>query len=234
MKSLVASAGLAALALASPVGAAQETAPPAAPQQPPQSAEAPAALAKAVDGLHLVVLEDQEGGMASIQNEQGQSALIAFLQPAAAEAARQNPAITNMSISTVPVLPLLQAWEGPIVFEGGAAEVEQANTLSTEEHDFMAPVFMVLVDGKETQINTQVGPVTPILLSHEDAQGMVANLEQQDLGAGNITVQPLEFGAVLQQLNALEEDAGYRFFTHPETVALLQPAQPQANGTITQ
>ncbi|WP_300381555.1 hypothetical protein [Henriciella sp.] len=235
MKPVLASAGLAALALAVPYAIAQEAAAPTQETAQPQAAGQPSTtIVNALNGLHVIVLEDQQGGMASIRNEQGDDSLIAFLRPAAAEAARQEPAVSNMTPGTVPLLALLTAWDGPVMFEGGAEEVEQANALDESGEGFGAPVFFVTADGKETQIDTGNGPATPILLSYQDAQGMASNLKQQGFDAETIEIVPLEFGSVLQQLNATSNGGSYKVFTHPETVEMIQSAAAQADGAASQ
>lgn len=235
MKSIIASAGFATLALAVPHAVAQQASPPTQEAAPAQPAAQPSeTIINALSNLHVIVLEDQQGGMASIQNEQGDDALIAFLRPAAAEAARQEPAINNMTLGTVPLLALLTAWEGPVMFESGAEEIEQANAMDESGEGFGAPVFFVTADGQVTVINTESGSTTPIMTSYADAQSMVSNLTQQGFEAEKIEIVPIEFGSLLQQLNTGEATGNYRVFTHPETVAMIQSVAPAADEVAPQ
>lgn len=227
MKFTIASLGACALLAGAMPATAQQPAEPA-PQAPAASSEqAPSAMAQALDGFHVAILEDSDGGMASVQNDQGENALVVFLEPAAAEAAQQNPAVADMSVAPVPLMLLLSAWNGPIAFEGSPQAIEQANDLMPDmQGSFGAPTFFVLTDGNETQIDNGQGPITPVLLSYADADEMASKLQEQGVEESSISIMPIEFGSVLQELNTMPQDFGYRVFTHPGTVELIQAQQP--------
>ncbi|MEE2879526.1 MAG: hypothetical protein VX593_11020 [Pseudomonadota bacterium] len=198
-------------------------------------AQAPLAIQKALSGLHVAVLQNSEGGVVTVQNENGDNALVAFLEPAAATEAQENAAIADMTVSTLPLLSMFATWQGPVVFEGSASARDHANQLEQEvEQGFGAPAFFVLADGVETQVDAGAGPITPILLSYDDATKMATQVREQATDAQTVEIVPIEFGAILKELSVMEEDLGYRVFTHPDTVALIQSAEAQREGASQQ
>lgn len=230
-KSIMTCAGLAAFGAMGLAATAQQ-APQAEPAQ--QQQQIPPAIVGALGGLHVAVLQDAEGGVVTVQNPQGENAVVLFLEPGAAEEAMQNPAIADMSVATIPLLQMMGSWQGPVVFEASSEEISYANGLNADDADYGAPVFFVLIDGKEAQIEAGAGPITPILLSSGDAADMAAQVSAQGVEASNVEVMPIEFGAVISQLASMQQDQGYRVFTHPDTAALIQSAQSVAEGNSQQ
>ena len=231
LKSIMTCAGLTALGAIGLAASAQQ-APQAAPAQ--QQQQIPPAIAGALGGLHVAVLEDEEGGVVTVQNQQGENAVVLFLEPGAAEEAKQNPAIAEMSVTTIPLLQMMGTWGGPVVFEASSEEISYANGLNADDEDYGAPAYFVLIDGKEAQIQAGAGPITPILLSSSDASDMAAQVTAQGVEAEKVEVMPIEFGAVISQLASMQQDQGYRVFTHPDTAALIQSAQSVAEGNSQQ
>lgn len=233
MKTILASLGLATGLAISPLAIAQEAATPA-PAQPEQPAEAPAptAFQKALAGLYVTVLQDAEGGVASVQNEAEESAILVFLTPEAAQAAKTDMDGADMSAQVVPMMAVLAQWNGPIAFEGSASEIEQAKTLAPEAEGFTAPAYFVTSEGQEIQIQTQTGEaITPILLSHDQAVAMTKQLESQGLDGSKVEIVPMEFAAVLDQMVGMKQDLGYRLLTHPGTAAVIQAQREAAQTT---
>ncbi len=224
MKRALTSLIIAAAASTAPAVAQNDTAPSTSAQ-----AEAPAPIIVALGGFHVMVLKDDEGGVASVRNDAGDDAVLAFLEPSAATAAKTEET-GDMEIEAAPLLAIMTSWKGPILFEGGEGEIASAGELVPESEGFLAPVFFVTTDGQETRINTPQGPVTPILPSYEDAVGMAGKLEEEGVDASSIKIVPIEFASVLQQINSLDNDLGYRIFSHPETVAFIEANAP-ANQT---
>jgi len=232
LKSIMACAGLTCIGAAGLAATAQQ-----APQNTPapqQKQQIPPAIAGALGGLHVAVLENEEGGVVTVQNPQGENAVVLFLEPGAAEEARQNSAIADMKVATIPLLQMMGSWDGPVVFEASSEEIDYANGLNADDADYGAPVFFVLIDGQETHIQAGAGPITPILLSSDEATDMVAQVTEQGIEAEKVEVMPIEFGTVISQLASMPQDQGYRVFTHPDTAALIQSAQSGSQGNSQQ
>lgn len=223
---------VAGLALGQAGMAQQASAPAQAPAAETQQAPSPVALA--LQGLHVAVLKNEAGGLASVQDKQGNDAVLTFLDPAAARAAKADAGDASMTVTTLPLAVIFDGWDGPVLFEGSQDEVAHAKELKPDVQTFVAPVYFVMSGGGETQMNTPDGPITPILLSYEDAAGMASRLQEQGEDASTIEIVPLEMMGVLQQLSALEDNTHYRFFTHPETVAFIQAQQPPVEGASQQ
>lgn len=227
MKSLFTPIGLAALfalqmpSEAQPAQIAEEQGAPDA------SATLTEAASTALADVYILVLEDGEGGMASLTNEQGQTALVVFLDPEAATEAQQTESLADMSVAAVPVTSVLENWQGPIVFQGSDAAVANADAQSPTDRAFVGPAFMVLTDGQETQIDMGAGPITPVLLNFEDASDIAAQVSAQGIEASTIDVVPIEFGTVINELSSMETDDGYRVFTHPGTVKFIRDIESQ-------
>ena len=201
------------------------------PQQADQ-AQAAAAVQNALGGVHVAVLQNPDGGIVAVQNQQGENALLAFLEPSAAQAVQAQSEDQQLTVSALPLLQVLSTWKGPLLFEGSNASIEQAQALKPEAEGFNAPVYVVLADGQETQITTEAGAMTPILLNYSDAEDMKSRVEQSVDAEMTVEVVPVEFGAVLLELVNMQQDKGYRVFTHPDTIQLIQAARaaaPQGN-----
>ena len=232
MKPVLVSLGLAAGLAFSPLALAQApaTPAPAQPQQP--QAPAPSTLQTSLAGLYVAVLQDAEGGVASVQNEAGENAVMVFLSPKAAETAKADMEGADMSVQVLPIMAILAQWNGPVAFESSAAEVENAKALAPEAESFMAPAYFITTEGNEIQIQTQGGQViTPILLSKAQADNMTTELEAQGLDASTVEIVPIEFTTVLNQIAAMETDVGYRLFSHPGTAEMIQSQSEAAAAT---
>ncbi|MEQ9316973.1 MAG: hypothetical protein RLN72_14045 [Henriciella sp.] len=212
----------AALAVTAPLALAQGNS--GSSSAPAADKASPSAIEFAIAGFHVNILENGEGGAVSVAGEDGQSALLAFLTPAAGEAALG--AIEDETISVVPA-PLgliMQKWDGPIVFESSSAEIEHAKALTDEQVNFLAPAFFVTTDGKETRIKTPEGLLVPILLSYDDAESMVTRLAETGADESTIEIVPIEFASVLKQISSPEAPIGYRIYTHPGTIESIDAA----------
>ena len=236
MKSLLVPFGMAILfALPLPAAARQsaETAnPPQAETETPAAALSEA-MANSLADVYVIVLEDGEGGMGSLRNEQGETALVVFLEPAAADEAMETPALSDMGVAAVPLTSMLEFWEGPLVFRGSEAAAVRAAELAAGDQTFAAPAFMVLTDGQETQIDMGDGPITPVMLNHDDANMMADQIAAQGIEAASIDIVPIEFGTIVGELQTMQADEGYRVFTHPGTVELIRSIENQ-QGTESQ
>lgn len=232
LRTTVTSLGLFALGAIGVTATAQQAGQ-AEPVEPAPQAQVqvPTAIEQALGGFHVAVLKNAEGGVVTVQNQQGDNAVVAFLEPAAAEEAQENAAIADLTVSALPLLSMLASWNGPVVFEGSTSAIGHASTLQPEVEAFGAPVFFVLADGNETQVDAGTGPITPILLSFEDASEMASQITEQGVEAEKIEIVPIEFGAVLKELSVMEQDQGYRVFTHPDTVSLIQAARASEEET---
>lgn len=209
----------AALLVSGPVALAQGETAAAEPAAEAEQQVSP--MASALAGFHIAVLQDGEGGVASVENDAGDAAVIAFLVPEAAETAKTESQ-GDMQVGVIPLGVIMQNWNGPVVFESGQNEIAKATELAPEAEGFAAPVFFVTTDGKETRMKTPDGYVTPILTSYDDATQMASKLEEQGMDESTISIIPIELAAVLQQIDQADAPTSYRVFTHPETVTLLE------------
>ncbi|WP_018147402.1 hypothetical protein [Henriciella marina] len=238
MKSVFALAG-AVFALMPPVSFAQS--PEAAEQAPPpteadaleQAQEEPInPMIAALQGLYVAILQNDEGGIASIQPENGDPAIIAFMTPQTAETQRAKPEYADLQVRVVDLAAILRGQNGAVTFQASAQEIANAHALDPEAVDFMAPVFFVTSDNMEVQLETPNGPITPVLTSYSDAETLAQKLIDSGDASEAVKIIPVEFASMLQGIGELEGDAGYRFFTHPQMVAAINsqiqpPAQPE-------
>ncbi|MGB3625517.1 MAG: hypothetical protein WA989_06810 [Henriciella sp.] len=215
----------AALMLACPAGFAQSDA--SATGTPEQSQASPSAIEFALAGFHINILENSDGGAVSVTGPEGQTALMAFIDPAAGEAALAAVEDQEVSVAPVPLAMIMQNWDGPIVFESSQAEIDSAASLVEEDVTFLAPVFFVTTDGKETRMKTPEGMIVPILPSFADAETMAARLAENGIEESKIDIVPIELAAVLQQISTPEAPVGYRVYTHPGTVDKIEAAAPK-------
>lgn len=227
MKTFLVSIGLATCAaLGAPVAMAQgETAEPPAATTP---APGTAAVEQALDGFHVIVLQDGEGGIASARNEGGEDAILAFINPEAAEAASKDAALNGMTAATLPLMAVLSNWEGAVIFESSPQERQNAASLGADGAEFLAPTFFVTTEGQETQVQSGGEVMTPVLLSYDDAVEMTSRLKRDGVEEADIAIVPIELSRVLQEIMTLETDRGYRVFTHPGTVELINAMQQAA------
>lgn len=227
----------AALAVALPAALAQT---PAAPQQPaaqsadPQQQAAPAQqvdpLLAALQGLQVAILENGQGGVASVESEAGDKAIIAFLTPQAAEVQRQNTDDDQMMVSIIDMPTVLANWNGAVIFRTSAEEVAKAKELDPDTPTYLAPVFFVMNGDMEAAMQTRQGVITPILTSYSDAESMAQKLQASDAVTEAVEIVPIEFAALLQAISEQETDTGYRVFTHPMTIAVINRMREQEAG----
>lgn len=223
MKRLLACAA-AAFAVGAPLAQAQEAAQPQRAQ-----AAAPNPMIIALQGLQVAVLANPDGGIASVQSEEGDPAIVVFLTPGAAQAQLAPLEDQSMKIRIVDLGRLLRDWKGAIIFQGSQAEIANARELTPEVGDFMAPVFFVTSGSLEVQLQTAEGPVTPVMTSYSDAQALSEKLAESDETASDpVNIIPIEFATFLQAIEDHGQDVGYRFFTHPETVIAINQSQRAA------
>ena len=220
MKLSVSTLAVAALVAMAPVAVAQNGA--AAPKSASEKPVAPAAMAEALAGFHVAILRDDEGGIASVGNGSGQAAVVSFLEPEAAKKAQASLDSEAMLVDVVPLAAIMNSWAGPVVFETGADEIEKAKELGPEGAEYLAPVFFVTTEGKETMMKTPTGDVTPILPSYRNATQMVDKLAAQGIDEDTIEIVPIELADVLRQISTVDSNSHYRVFTHPETVAMIE------------
>ena len=232
----------AVFALALPVAFGQtpevaEPSPPPAeaevPEQPPEQPINP--MIAALQGLYVAILQNDEGGIASIQPENGDPALIAFMTPQTAEGQRAKPEYADLQVRIVDLAAILRGQDGSVTFQGSAQEIANAHALDPEAVDFMAPVFFVTSGNMEVQLQTPNGPITPVLTSYSDAETLAQKLIDSGDASEEVQIIPVEFASMLQGIGELEGDAGYRFFTHPQMVAAINsqiqpPAQADTPG----
>ena len=196
----------------------------------PQAAQAQQAadpLLASLSGLQVAILENGEGGVASVQSQSGQPAILAFITPQAAEAERQKADDDAMMVSIIDLPSVLGNWNGAVIFSSSPEEVENAKTLAPDTEDFLAPVFFVMNGDVEAAIQTRQGVVTPILTSYSDAEGMANKLKASGNADGTVEIVPIEMATLLQAIGEQEADTGYRFFTHPQTIALINQMREQ-------
>ncbi|MEM5517725.1 hypothetical protein WNY37_12270 [Henriciella sp. AS95] len=220
MRLTVSALAVAAMVAVGPVATAQNGA--ATPKTASEKPLAPAAMSEALAGFHVAILRDDGGGIASVGNGSGQAAVVTFLEPAAAEKAQAALEGETMSVDVVPLAAIMNSWAGPVVFEASAAEVAKAKEVGPEGVEFVAPVFFVTTDGKETMMKTPTGDVTPILPSYQNATQLAKKLADEGIDESTIEIVPIELAAVLRQISTVESESHYRVFTHPETVAMIE------------
>lgn len=218
-------------ALAQSPAPAQQTAPPpaqgeAAPAQPQQRAIHP--MLAALQGMQVAVLQNSEGGVASVQSQSGTKAIVVFMTPAAAEAELQSVEDDDMRVGIVDLASILAGWDGAVIFRSSPQEIQNAEMLDPETEDFMAPVFLVMSGEMEAQLQTENGRITPILTGYANAEQLAANLGNSDAASDEIKIVPIELATLLQAIKEYGQDAGYRFFSHPETVAAIQASRQAA------
>ena len=92
----------------------------------------------------------------------------------------------------------------------------------------MAPVFLVMSGEMEAQLQTENGRITPILTGYANAEQLAANLGNSDAASDEIKIVPIELATLLQAIKEYGQDAGYRFFSHPETVVAIQASRQAA------
>lgn len=224
----------AALAVALPAAFAQTQ---AAPQRPatqsevPQQQPAPAQqvdpLLAALQGLQVAILENGQGGVASVESEAGEKAIIAFMTPQAAEIQRQNTDDDQMMVSIIDMPTVLANWNGAVIFRTSAEEVAKAKELDPATQNYLSPVFFVMNGDIEAAMQTRQGVITPILTSYSDAESMAQKLEDSGAAAEAVEIVPIEFAALLQAISEQETDTGYRVFTHPTTIAVINEMRAQ-------
>lgn len=228
----------AALAVALPGAFAQTTPAPQAPAtQPAPAQQQPAAqsdpLLAALQGLQVAILENGQGGVASVESQTGEKAIFAFVTPQVADQERQSSGDEQMMVTIIDLPSLLVNWDGAVVFKTSAEEVAHANELDPAPGSYLSPVFFVMNGDEEAALQTQQGIITPILTSYDDAQSMAQQLESSANKQGDVEIVPIEFATLLQAISEQDADTGYRFFSHPDTVAairqLRQQQQPQGN-----
>ncbi|WP_139792273.1 hypothetical protein [Henriciella litoralis] len=219
----MASASL-ALVLPSAMAQGDTTAQPTPPVSEAETAAAQS-LMNALEGFYVAILQNPAGGMVSLKMKDGSDALLAFLSPEAVGAARTAAQDPELQVGIIPLADLMANWDGVVVFESGASEIQEAAKLSDQEQPFGAPVYTVISDGHEVQMQSESGLVTPILTGHADAAELASALKQGDLKDTNIEIAPLEISDVLRLIGTPGEKPAYRLYTHPKMVALMAAAE---------
>ena len=123
-------------ALAQSPAPAQQTAPPpaqgeAAPAQPQQRAIHP--MLAALQGMQVAVLQNSEGGVASVQSQSGTQAIVVFMTPAAAEAELQSVEEDDMRVGIVDLASILVD-AGHIMAEIGETDAGDQSDISGANH----------------------------------------------------------------------------------------------------
>jgi hypothetical protein len=174
--------------------------------------------------LHVSILQAEDGGVVLAQGQNGDSALMVFITPQVAETERQRANDETLQVGIIDLATVFANWDGAIIFRSSPEEVAKAHELDAESGQFLAPVFFVMAGDVEARIATEQGPITPILTAYSDAESLAAQLSNSD---EEIEIVPIELAALLRALQVDGAVGGYQFFTHPQTVSVInaRPAE---------